>query len=108
MPSRPRQLPADHDFAVVRAEAGFAEHGRGAAARGEVEHRLHRRRLRVGTDDVGLGAGAAHEEDGVDEDGLAGARFAGEDVEAGREDDGDVLDDGEVADPQLAQHPPRL
>ena len=55
-------------------------------------------------DHVGLRARAAHEEDGVDQDRLAGARLAGEDVEPARELDGGALDHGEVPDAQLAQH----
>jgi hypothetical protein len=55
-----------------------------------------------------LRARTAEKKQRVDQDRLPGARLAGEDVQAGGEDNGDVFDDREVSDPQLAEHPPRL
>ncbi len=74
------------------------------ARRGHVEHGLHRGGLGPGADEVRLGAGTADEEEGVDDDGLAGPRLAGEDVQAWREDDARLLQPGQVPDGELAQH----
>ena len=49
-------------------------------------------------------ARAKQQSDGFDEDRLAGARFARQDVQAGLELDLDAVDDGEVFDAQVAQH----
>jgi hypothetical protein len=103
-----RELPSDHHLSVLSREPGLAEHRRRAAILRSVEHRLHRGRLGIGPDDVGLGARTTQEQERVDEDRLAGAGLAGENVQAGRKDDGDVFDNREVPDPQLAEPPPRL
>src|SRR2546425_838737 len=102
-----RELATHHDLALLHRESRLVERGRHAAV-GHGEHRFHGGALGVGADHVGRGAAAARQEEGVDQDGLAGAGLAGEDVEAGGEGDGNVLDDREVSDPQLAQHPPTM
>ena len=57
-----------------------------------------------GADEVGRRAAAEEQADRFDEDRLAGAGFAGEDVEAGLELDLDGVDDREVADAEEAKH----
>ena len=104
MAAATRELAADHDLAVLHGQSRLIEHGRHAAI-GHGEHRLDGGGLGVGANHIGLRARAAYQENRVDQDGLAGAGLAGEDVEAGGEGDGDVLDHREVPDPQLAQHP---
>ena len=108
VPAGARELAANHDLAVVGAEARRLQDAGGAAALRQLEHSLDGRRLRLGPDDVGLSARTTQQQQRIDQDRFAGAGLSGEDVEAGREGDGDVLDDGEVPDPQLAEHPPRL
>ena len=58
-------------------------------------------------DEVAGGAAAEQQADGLDEDGLAGAGLAGQDVEAGVELDLDRVDDREVPDAQEAKHAER-
>src|SRR5215470_5679057 len=103
MAPRARKLTPDHDLTVLGAQPGLLEHRHRRA--GRREHRLDRRGLGIATNQIGLRARSAQEQDGVHQDRLASAGLAGEDVEAGDERDGDVLDDREVANPQLAQHP---
>src|SRR5882724_3912162 len=98
------ELPAYDELALVRGEPRVLEHRRRRAARRHLEHGLHGRRLGVGADHVGLRAGAADQEDRVDEHGLPGARLAGQHVEPGPERRGHGLDHGEVADTDLTEH----
>ena len=72
--------------------------------RGHVEDGLHRGGVGAGADEIGLGASAAHQQEGVDDDGLAGAGLPGEDVQAGSEDDARFLEDRQVSNGELAQH----
>ena len=58
----------------------------------------------AGADQVGGGAGAEQQADGLDEDRLAGAGLAGQDVEARLELDLDGLDHRKVADAEKTQH----
>ena len=51
----------------------------------DVEYRLDGGQILAGADQVGVGARAEHEQDGVDQDGLARAGLPREHVEAGRE-----------------------
>ena len=99
-----RELAPHDELAVFEREPRLVQDVRHRTARLDVEDRFHGGRLGVGPDHVGLGAGAPHQQDRVDEHGLASAGLAGEHVEAGAEGDGDGLDDGEVPDAQLAQH----
>ena len=82
----------------------LVQHGRGGAVRLELEHRLDDRAVGAGADEIGLGPGPHHEEDGVDHDGLSRPGLAGDDVEAGSEGHGHRLDDREILQAQLAQH----
>ena len=58
----------------------------------------------AGAHEVGAGAAADEQVDGFDEDGLAGAGFAGEDVQAGLEFDLEPVDDRQMAHAQEAKH----
>ena len=79
--------PQDHFPAVRRVEDG-----------------LDRRRVLPGPDEVGRGAAADQQPDGADEDGLAGAGLAGQDVQAGLELELEAVDDGQIADGEEAEH----
>jgi hypothetical protein len=58
----------------------------------------------TGPDEVGRGLFAADQTQAVDEDGLTGAGFPGQDGEPRREAQLQVLDGGEVPDAQMADH----
>ena len=60
--------------------------------------------LAIGANEIGGGALAAQQADGAHDDALAGAGLAGEHVHAGLERQLQLVDDGEVADAQLAKH----
>ena len=75
-----------------------------SSAAGVFEDRLDGRLGLAGAHQIGRRAGAEQEADGLDEDRLARARLAGQDVEAGLELDLDGLDHREVADAEEAQH----
>ena len=81
-------LAADDDFAAV----------------GAFEDGLNRRGVFAGADEVGAGAAADEQVDGLDEHGLARAGFAGEDVEARFELDLESVDDRQVAHAEKAKH----
>src|SRR2546425_10144427 len=108
VPAGARQLTPDDELIVLDREPRLLEPGRHRAIAHHVEDRFDGRRLGVGPDDVGLRPLPPDQEDGVDEDRLAGAGLARENVQAGRERDGDGLDDGEVPDAELAQHAARM
>ena len=61
----------------------------------------------AGADEVARGAAAEQQADGLDEDRLAGAGLARQDVQAGVELDLDRVDDREVPDAQEAEHAER-
>ena len=69
-----------------------------------LEDRLDRRDILAGTNEVARGPAAQQEADGLDENGLAGAGFSGQDVEAGLELDLRGVDDREAFDAEKAQH----
>ncbi len=71
---------------------------------GVFEDRFDGRLRLAGADQIGRGAGAEQQADRLDEDRLARAGLAGQDVEAGLELDLDGLDDRKVADAEEAQH----
>ena len=85
-------------------EPGLVQHRPRRGHTVQREHGLHGGGLGIGPDDVGLGPGPAHEEDRVDQDGLARAGLTREHVQAGSERGGDGFHDGEILDPYLAQH----
>ena len=69
-----------------------------------LEDGLDRRGVLAGADEVAGRAAAEQQADRLDEDRLAGAGFARQDVEAGLEFDLDGVDDRQVADAQEAKH----
>src|SRR2546427_10418203 len=93
-----RDLALQDEAPVLRLHAEVGE-GRHAFKRA-FDHGL----WRAGAHDIGRGALAEQQGEGVDEHGLAGAGLAGEDVQAGDEGERDVGDDGKIADAQLRQH----
>ncbi len=68
------------------------------------EHRRHGRLLGAMAHRVAGGLVAQQQRERVDEDGFAGAGFAGQQVEAGRELHGHVVDHRVVFDPQFQEH----
>ena len=60
--------------------------------------------LLAGPHELGAGAAADEQADRADEDRFAGAGFAGEDVEAGRELELETIDDGQMADAEEPDH----
>ena len=104
MPAGPRELPANHELPLVESEPSFVEHGLNRAAGPDFEQGLHGSGLRIGADDIGLGAGTADQEDRVEQHRLAGAGLAGEHVEPGSEGRRHGVDHGEVADSNLEEH----
>ena len=69
-----------------------------------LEDRLERGAVLARPDEVGRGAAAEEQADRLDEDRLAGAGFAGQDVEARAELDLDRFDDGQVSDGEEPEH----
>ena len=69
-----------------------------------LEDRFDGRGVFAGADEVAGRAPAEQQADRLDENGLAGAGFAGQDVQAGVELDLDRVDDREVPDAQEAKH----
>ncbi len=104
MTSGTRQLSTDDDLSVVGGKARFAQDLPGRALGLHLEQPFDQRRLRLGPDDVGLGATAAQEQDSIDEDRLAGSRLATQHIEASLECHGDVLDHRQVTNAELAEH----
>src|SRR4029077_12353669 len=70
-----------------------------------VEQRLDARRFRAVADDTCVGPSTPDETERVDEQTLAGARLAGDDVEARLERQAQAIDEGQVADGQLEETP---
>ena len=71
---------------------------------GPLEDGLHGRGVLAGADEVGARASADEQVDGLDEDGLAGAGFSREDVQARLELDLEPIDDREMAHAEEAKH----
>ncbi|MEY5010482.1 MAG: hypothetical protein RLZZ253_1621 [Verrucomicrobiota bacterium] len=67
---------------------------------GQVENGLDRAGICPGTDQGFVGALAHQEFEGTDDDGFAGAGFAGDSGEPGLEEPGEILDEGKVSDPE--------
>src|SRR5258708_31102743 len=115
------EFAVDHD---PRASAAFGDHpahdefaaSAVAFARGQFRHRGLTLELEQPFDDSFFLAGANHvgrraraeqQSERAQDDGFAGAGFAGEDIEAGAELEMSFLDDREVAYVQFEQHPGR-
>ena len=69
-----------------------------------VEDGLDGRELLAGSHEIARRAGAEQQADRLDEDGLAGAGFTGQDGEPRLEVDLEPFDDGQVLNAQKAQH----
>ncbi len=67
----------------------------------EQEGTLDGRPIGAGTDNVGLTPPAQQQADGVDDDRLAGAGLAGQDVETGAEFEIELVDDGQIVNSQF-------
>src|SRR5690606_16920659 len=72
--------------------------------RGGLQGGLHQRGLAAAADHAHVGATAGQQLQGVDDDRLAGARLAGQDVQAGGELELEPVDDREVLQFQRVQH----
>ncbi len=70
--------------------------------RPKLERALDFGALRAGAHHIGRRAIPEQEVDGVDDDGLARAGFAGEHIEARRENQIEPIDDGQVADTEFS------
>ena len=99
-----RQLTSDEKLAVAHRDTRILEDRDHRRTGRDIEQGFNCCRGGVTTDDVGLRPRTTHEEDGVDQDGLAGSRLTREHVEPRGELDRRVLDDGEVPDTKLSQH----
>ena len=104
VPSGAGDLSLHDELPLTRGVAGLVENGGQRAPAIDVEHRLDGGQILAGADQVGVGARAEHEQDGVDQNGFARAGLPREHVEAGREWHRDLLDHGQVSDPELSQH----
>src|SRR5690606_23326207 len=69
-----------------------------------VERRFDCRTFFARADEIARGPPAQEQSDGADEHGLAGARFAGQDVEARGELDVSSVYDRQAPDAKVAQH----
>ena len=100
-------LPRDDDLpCVVGGEAGLLQHLAGGAGLGggEGEEALDAGLAGLGADQALLGALAEQQADGVDDDGLARARLARQDVEAGSKGELQAVYERVVRDGQDVQH----
>ncbi len=104
MPPRSLELPLHNELPVGRRVPRLVQRRGHGACRGDVEDRHNRGGLGAGAYEIGLGAGAADQQQRVDDDGFAGAGLAGEDVETRCEDDARFLQDRQVPDRELSQH----
>ena len=71
---------------------------------GQPERGLDLGHLAAGAHRLGGGAFAQQQADGVDNDRLACARFARQDIETGAKGEVQLVDDGEIANPQFVEH----
>ena len=107
--------PAERSRSARRGRQGAVDEraapalARDLAADDDLARRRARRSLRCGVrfagpHQIGRRAGAEQQADRLDEDGLARAGLAGQDVEAGLELDLDGLDHRKVADAEKTEH----
>src|SRR5262245_37808457 len=104
VPPRPCKLTLDDELSLWGGVSRLLEGHRQRTAGRHFEDGFYGRELGAGPDEIGLRPSTAHEQEGIDDDGLAGAGLTREHVEAGRERDTRFLDDREVPDRELAQH----
>ncbi len=96
-------LAAHHQLLVAALEPGLLER-RPDRVVGAHEGAGDGERLGVGADEVGRRARAGEQRERVDDDRLAGARLAGQDVPARLELDARLGENGEVLDVEMAEH----
>jgi phosphoribosyl 1,2-cyclic phosphate phosphodiesterase len=96
----------DHELPfLARFQAiGLQPGGDWWARAGRVEDRLDRALVGAAPQQGAIGAAAEHEIQGADEDGLAGAGFAGDGVVSRLQVQGQIGHQGEVSDSQRGQH----
>ena len=82
VPSGAEDLALDDELAVARRVAGLLETARRPGPPGPRRTRPGRCNVLAGSDQIGMRARAEHEQDRVDQDGLARARLPGQHVEA--------------------------
>lgn len=98
------EFALDEEFAVFGFEAGGSEKGLEAGIGGQGEEARDESAGGAGSDHLGGGASAEQEAEGVDDERLAGAGFAGEGVETGVQAKTEAFDDGKVLDGEFDQH----
>ena len=98
-----RHFPADHDPVVLGIEAERFEDGL-EPARQRLEDALDDRLLRAGPDRPAFSPASEQQGQSIDQHRLAGAGFAGQDVEAGAQMEGRVGDCHQVTNPELGDH----
>ena len=89
---------------LVQKTLEFASAARGVSLNLHIEHRLDGAAFLAAADERAVGAFAEDEVERADDDGLARAGFAGDDVAAGLEFQREVAHEGEVFDAQRRQH----
>ncbi len=94
----------DQEFIFFDGDAGFLEEGTEGGRVGEVEDAGDAGAVGAGADEVGGGAAAEEEAEGVDDDGFAAAGFAGEEVETVMKTEAQAFGDGEVFNVEFDQH----
>src|SRR5207302_5684813 len=99
-------LAADDQGAILRLESVLVQCGLDLVSQvvGDGEDALDDGPLRAAADHFRPETIAEQGADGVDQDGLAGAGFAGDDVETWLPVDLEMVDDREIANRELAQH----
>jgi hypothetical protein len=103
-----RQLATHDEVFSLRVEPAIGQQSCERSVRRQLERRLDDRAIGTGPDERAVAPIARHQSEGVDDDGLSGAGFAGEDVQSGTELDDEVVDRHEVADAQRLEHGQRL
>ena len=92
-------LPAENELGL-RLEAHLLQQREGGGDVGDLEHALDQRPFGAVADLVGAGPGAEREGQGVDDQRLAAARLAGQQVETGAEADLRARDQRQVTNPE--------
>jgi hypothetical protein len=94
-------LPPDDDLVVVRGQAETLDRLAGAPA---LDHRLHHGAVGAGPDELARSARAEDQPERIDEDGLAGAGFAGEEGQPRPQLQLGARDERYITDPEQFKH----
>ncbi len=97
-----QDFSAQDNLGALGVDAVFFQNGLGAG--GGLEHAGNRGFVGAVPDDVGGGLAAHQQGERVDQDGFAGAGFAGEEIEPRAEDGDGVVDDGVILGSELDEH----